>query len=199
MRKIIATVLVLVFITGCSVVKQVQNFSKLQFKLHSVSGFTVNGIAIDQKSNFRDFGAMDVIKLTTLVTTGKLPVKFSVNVEAKNPNSGIPGLTSSSVTRTSFPFRLLIYDKESFPGNIKSPVNEPGESKTEMFPVEVGVDLVKLFKDQALRNLINVALQIGGKGGSPANLKILARPEIATPLGKFQYPDELSIIEKQYR
>ena len=57
---------------------------------------------------------------------------------------------------------------------------------------------MKFFKDDGLNDLINLALQIGGEDGSPANIKIIAEPVLGTPLGNVNYPGPLTIIDKTF-
>ncbi len=61
-------------ISSCGVYNSLMNLSKLKFKLGSVNNFKVGNITIDNKSKLSDFGALDILKLTSDVVSGKFPV-----------------------------------------------------------------------------------------------------------------------------
>ncbi|MCF8259209.1 MAG: hypothetical protein K9J12_00405 [Melioribacteraceae bacterium] len=199
MKKIILSALLIVGLYGCNVVKQMQeDFSKLKFKIHSVQGVNLNSMNLSDKSKFSDFGALEIVKLTSMLTSGKMPMKFTVNVEALNSNKMVSSYTSSMIRIKSFPFTLLLNDKEAFKGNINEPIEVPGGGESTLFPVDVEFDLLKLVNDQGLSEIVNLALKLGGQQGSPANIKVVSRPVLDTPLGEYQYPSELTIVNTTY-
>lgn len=192
----ISTVLMLVVaISGCSVFNAIKNISQLKFKLSTVSNFQLNGISISNKSRLQDFNAGDLLKLTSAFASKKMPVTFTINVEAYNPNDSS---TASDIVLVSFPWRLLIDDVETITGNIGSPVTVP-VSKKIIIPIEAQLDLYNFFGTKGYDKLINLALKLGGSGGSATDIKLVATPTINTVLGKMTYPGELTIIEKEYR
>ena len=183
---------------SCSVYETIVNLSRLQFKLGNVNGFLLNGVSISDKAKLDDFSAFDIIKLSTAVVQGSLPVSFTLNVEAKNPNDGTGGYKKTDATLKSFPWRLNLDEKEILTGNISSPVSVPGTGDATIIPIQISVDLVKLFKDQGYESLINLALNLGGKGGSASKLTIYAKPTVTSPLGDITYPGELKIVSVEY-
>ena len=84
-KYLMITIILISFIAGCSIYKTIINVSRLKYKLDSVTKFKLNGIAIDSKSKLSDFGPGDMLKLTSVFSTGKFPVTFDLNVLAKNP------------------------------------------------------------------------------------------------------------------
>jgi hypothetical protein len=201
MRKITAAVL-LVLITGlisCSVYQTLANIARLQFKLGTVNNFTLNGIGISNKSRLQDFSSQDILKLTSAISKGTLPASFTLNINAKNPNDGSGGYARTDATIKSFPWRLLINDKETVGGNIASSIYVPGTGEETTFPIMMNVDLMKFFSDRSLEEIVNLALKLGGRGGSAANLKVFAKPTVTSKLGDITYPREIEIINYDYR
>ncbi len=198
------TVIILLFtfalltFTGCGIYKTIANLSRLQFKLGEVNDFRVHGISVSQKSKLSDFSAMDVLKLTSAVAQGTLPVSFTLYVDALNPNDGKGGYPKTEATLKSFPWRLLIDDKETISGNIGSPISVPGTGEAIAIPFQLQLDLVKFFGEKGYEGVINLALQLGGYGGSTSKLKLVAKPTISSPLGDITYPGELTIIDKEF-
>lgn len=200
MKKILYSLFVVIIFSSlsCSVYETIVNLSRLQFKLGNVNGFLLNGVSISDKSKLDDFSAFDIIKLSTAVVQGSLPVSFTLNVEAKNPNDGTGGYKKTDATLKSFPWRLNLDGKEILTGNISSPVTVPGTGDATIIPIQISVDLVKLFKDEGYESLINLALNLGGKGGSASRLTIYAKPTVTSPLGDITYPGELKIVNVEY-
>lgn len=200
MKKILYLLFVVTILSSlsCSVYETIVNLSRLQFKLGNVNSFLLNGVSISDKAKLDDFSAFDIIKLSTAVVQGSLPVSFTLNVEAKNPNDGTGGYKKTDATLKSFPWRLNLDDKEILTGNISSPVSVPGTGNATIIPIQISVDLVKLFKDQGYESLINLALNLGGKGGSSSKLTIYAKPTVTSPLGDITYPGELKIVNVEY-
>ena len=174
------------------------NVSRLKFKLGAVNNFSVGDISLSDKNTLKDFNPLDIIKLTAVATKGELPVSFTLNVEAKNPNDGKEGYSATDITLKSFPWRLLIDEKETIKGNIGSPVIVPGKGESTVIPVQIELDLLKFFNEQGFESIMNLALSLGGKKASTSRLKMIAQPVLGTPLGDIQYPDEITIVDHQF-
>lgn len=201
MRKLLPALIVffaLINFSCSSIYETLVNLSRLQFKLGDVNNFALNGISLSNKSKLSDFSALDIVKISTAAARGALPVSFVLNVQAKNPNDGTGGYKKSAATIKSFPFRLLIDDKETISGNIGSPVGVPGTGEITIIPLQINLDLVKFFEDKGYESLINLALSLGGKSGSSSKLELLARPTVTSSFGDISYPNELSIVNLSF-
>lgn len=183
---------------SCSVYQTLTNISRLKFKLGDVSGFNLNGVDLTHKKKMSDLTALELLKLSSSFTSGKLPVSFVLNVKANNPNDGTGGYPKTNVTLKEFPWRLLIDNKETISGNIASPISVPGTGEETIIPLNIGMDLMQFFKDKGYESLIKLALNIGGGSGSSTNLSLFARPVVSTSIGNISYPDEIKIVDFQY-
>lgn len=198
MKKIVLIISFIFLIVSCSVYETLVNISRLQFKLGNVNNFQLNGIDISNKSKLEDFNFQDLLKLTTAFSSGSLPVSFVLNVQAKNPNDGTGGYKKTDANIKSFPWRLLINDKETVSGNISEPVYVPGTGEVTKIPLSINLDLMKLFKDKGYEDVINLALTLGGKQGSSSKLTLYASPVIGTSLGNIKYPEEIKIVDQDF-
>ena len=198
-KSIIILAVVSVLISSCGVYNSLMNLSKLKFKLGTVDNFKVGNITIDNKSKLSDFGALDILKLTSDVVSGNFPVSFTVNVLAQNPNSSSSsGANLSDISLEAFPWTLYINDKETISGNISNPMKVPAIENATVIPLEMNLDLLNFFKDDGLTNLINLALSLGGKNGETTKLRIVAEPVLGTSLGNLSYPNPITIIDKSF-
>lgn len=199
MKKIILLSVVLLFLTSsCSVYETMVNLSRLKFKLGAVNNFTVSSINISTKSSLQDFNAMELLNLTQVIATGKLPASFTLNVEAKNPNDGTGGYPKTDATLKAFPWRLEIDNVETISGNIGTPVPVPGSGEVTNIPLEMNIDLIEFFGNKGFDNLLNLALALGGQQGSSAKLSLFATPTVSSPLGDIKYPGELKIVDQSF-
>lgn len=199
MKKIVLLSTALLFLTSsCSVYETIVNLSRLKFKLGAVNNFTVSGINISGKKSLQDFNPLEVVNLTSVIASGKLPVSFTLNVEAKNPNDGTGGYPKTDATLKAFPWRLEIDNVETISGNIGSPVTVPGTGEVTNIPLTMNIDLIEFFGNKGFDNLINLALTLGGQQGSSTRLSLFASPTVSSPVGDIKYPGELKIVDQSF-
>ncbi len=175
------------------------NIQKLQFKLDKVSGFRLGGVNLSGKNTITDMSLTDGLKLSRMFASKKLPAEFVLNVAASNPNDGKSGARGTSATLTSFDWNLYIDDVKTVSGNISQPVVVPGNGQSTIIPIKISLDLYKFFANKGYDGLFNIALAIGGMNGSPARLKLDAKPTIKTKFGPISYPGRLTIVDKEWR
>ena len=63
----------------------------------------------------------------------------------------------------------------------------------------MNLDLVKFFKDKGYESIVNLALAIGGANGSPSRITLRAKPTVQTPYGPLTYPNEIDVIDREFR
>jgi hypothetical protein len=156
------------------------------------------GIEISKKESLKDFTAVEMLKLSTALLKGNLPLAFTLNVEAKNPNDGSGGYPRTDLTIESFPYRFFINDKEFLTGNIDKPLSVPGKGESTVIPLNIEFDIAKSFKEKSINELLALLLSLGGAEGSTSNIKLFVKPVIGTPLGNLNYPDEIIIVDKNF-
>lgn len=198
MRVFISIISMIFLLTSCSVYETMVNLSRLKFKLGNVNNLTLSGINISNKKSISDFNAVELLKLTSVITSGELPVSFTLNVEAKNPNDGSGGYPKTDATLKAFPWKLEIDNVETISGNIGSPVSVPGTGDVTNIPLTMNLDLIEFFGNKGLDNLVNLALALGGQQGSSSKLTLYATPTVSSPLGDIKYPGELKIVDQTF-
>ena len=184
------------YFAGCGVVKELTNLSRLQFRLEGVQSVTLGGLSVNNKTSLRDFSSLDILRLSTGMIRGDLPLEFLLNVEVKNPNA--ENNVKSNFTLSSFPWRLLLNGKETVQGNISSPVKIPGHKYLSQIPVRIKFNLVNFITDGGYKEFINLALNLVRKSNTPTQLELFAKPVVDTPIGKINYPKELKIVSMHF-
>jgi len=199
MKKIFfIAVLFLIANSGCSVYETMVNISRLKFKLGDVNNFQVSGVNISNKTRIEEINPVDLLRISSDFASGRLPVSFILNVEAKNPNDGTGGYPKTDATLKSFPWRLEIDGKETIAGNIGSPVSVPGTGELTYIPITMSLDLIEFFNSQGYESLINLIFSIGGREGTASRLTMIATPTVSSPLGDIKYPGEITIVDQTF-
>lgn len=159
---------------GCTAVDTLTNLKRLQFKLGSVNNFQAAGVNIANISSFSQIGVLDIANLTANIAQGRLPVGFTLNLIAKNPNTAGGSANSSSLLKR-MEWNLYIDDTPTING-VMNDIIVPGTGQESVIPMAISMDLMQYIRNQGLENLINLALAIGGRNGSSSRLSLRARP-----------------------
>jgi hypothetical protein len=184
---------------GCSgVMDAITNIQRLQFKLDKVTGMKLAGVSLSNLSSISNISVMDAANLLANFTQGKLPVEFTLNVLAKNPNDGTGGTKRTSAVIKNMAWRLFIDNNETINGNVGN-VSVPGVGQTTNIPIGMSFDLLRFFKDAGYDNLINLALALGGRNGSSSRITLKVKPTVETILGPITYPGEFDVIDREFR
>lgn len=188
-----------VALSGCQQLKNVAalaNIKNLQFKLGDVNGFLLNGVDI---SNQTKIGPLEVAKVGAAVARGTLPVEFTLNVLAKNPNTGSGSTQPTPLYLNKMEWTMIINDRTTISGVVNRELEIPASGQTTTIPLQMRLDLFKFFNDESAADLIDLALAIGGANGSSTNLKLLAKVAVRVPgFGTVNYPGELTIVNHTF-
>jgi hypothetical protein len=169
---------------GCAVLQQytqMATFAKCEFRLASVDSTQLAGIPIQGVAQISDLGFMNLAKLQGLFSGGALPLQFTVNIEAKNPNS-------SSAAMNKMAWILYVDDNEWTSGLLKQRVEIPARGGVGTVPLSISVDLNQLLSGKAFDSIINLALNIAGEGTKPTRVSLKMKPSILIGDQEIQYP-----------
>ncbi|MEW6652208.1 MAG: LEA type 2 family protein [Bacteroidota bacterium] len=183
---------------GCAAFQTFSNVARLKYKVMSAANFQIAGVEAWNKKSLKDFNAVDLIKISNVLVKGTLPLTFTLNIEAKNPNDGRGGFPATDISIINFPWRLFVNDKEVVSGELKEPVLVPGKGETTIIPLQIQFDLKKPFKEKNLDDLLGLVMQLADAGGSTSNLNLKTQPSLGTPFGIIKYPVEITIVDKTF-
>lgn len=181
------------------IARSLSNLQRLKFRLEGIGDFSLAGIGINEKSQLRDFSITDGIQLLSAFRSKRLPARFLLNVEARNPNDGSGGSTRTISTLTRFDWRLLIDDQPTISGGIDKALEIPGSGKSTIIPLRLELDLYEFFGNHGYDDLLDLALALGGKRGDISRVALDARPSVSTPLGDITWSESITIVSKEFR
>jgi hypothetical protein len=196
-------VLSVLLLQGCAtlgeIARSLTNLKRLQFRLQGISDFSLAGVRIGEKSRLKDFTVADGIQLLAAFRGKRLPARFLLNVEARNPNDGSNGTTRTVSTLARLDWRLLIDDQPTVGGGIDRPLEIPGTGQTTVLPLRLELDLYEFFGRGGYEDLLNLALALGGRRGDISRVALDALPSVSTPIGDITWPERITIVSKEFR
>jgi hypothetical protein len=187
-RNVLAFATAVVILSGCATLNQLAALKEVDFSIRDVTQSTLAGIALDGVDEYSDFGAGDMLKLAAALRSKELPLAFTLNLDATNPESN-----SVSAKMVQLDWTLFLQDKETIRGVVNESIDLP-PGKAVGIPVGIEVDLVRFFGSN-LTDLVELALNVVGAGGEPSDIRLRARPTINTALGPIRYPGEITIVQ----
>jgi hypothetical protein len=197
-----AIIFVLAAFSGCATLQQIQdtlaNIKRLQFKLDSVAPGSLAGINLSGISAPTQLGLQDGLKLAKAFSQKSLPLSWTLNVAAVNPNDGTGGSPRKAALLRALAWTLKIDEKETISGDIPNPIEIPGTGQATIIPLQMSLDLYQFFSDRGYEEVLKLALAIGGQKGSTARLTLAAVPTVSVAGIDVKYPGEINIVDKEF-
>ena len=144
---LLAAILLSFIYSGCSAYRTAVNVTRLKYKLDTINNYTVCGVAMEGKKSIKDFTAFELLRITGDVTKKTFPASFIVNVIAMNDSTG--GYPRTDIIIKSFPWKLIIDERETVSGDINSPVAVPGTGEMIPIPIRVAAAIVRPLRTHA--------------------------------------------------
>jgi len=167
-------------------VSQVAMLSKCQFRLSTLTNTKLAGVNVQNIDSFNDLSFVDVTKVTAAYATGNLPLSFTLNVEAKNPNTSAAGMSKLD-------WILLIDDLEVLTGITEQRITIPANGGTAILPLNLSFNLLKVIESRNVESLANFGMNLAGAGNRPTRVTLKAKPTIYVGSNPITYPNYITI------
>ncbi len=175
-------------VTSCEVVQQaaeLNTFVQCKFKLKTVKNLRLANVDVQKVKDYKQLNMMDVINLTSAVTSGKIPLTFTLNMEVKNPNQKLAAMNRLN-------WILLIDGIEMTSGVVEQRVEIPSGNST-VLPMKMKVDLKEVLKGETAKSIINFGLNLADASDKPTRITLKAKPTIVVAGRPISYPDYITI------
>lgn len=181
---------ILPLFSHCATLKEVAALRRVDFSLRNLSDLQLAGVSLNKYKSYQDIGLIDAGRLGLALASNELPLTFIVHVNAENPADN-----KVTARMVGLAWTLFLQDKETISGNIdQNIVLPPGQPQD--VPVAVNLNLLTFF-DGGIRDMVDIALSLSGQRDAPKNIRLQVTPTIETPLGPIQYPQPITVINKQ--
>lgn len=171
-------------LTSCDVLQQVNqaaNLTKCEFRLESVTNLSLAGVNVQKVNELSDLSLLDAGKLATAVSSQQFPLNFTLNIEAKNPNPSVAGITKID-------WILLIDGIEMTKGILDQQVTIPANNGTAIIPMQLHFDLKKALSGKSADAIINFGLNLADMGNKPSRITLKMKPTITINSFLLSYP-----------
>jgi hypothetical protein len=198
-----AMLAILIGLQSCATLEQIAgaliNLQRLKFKLGAVHDFSLLGINLGGKSGLADFTVAEGLRLAQAFAGKRIPAEFVLDILVVNPNDGTGGSMQTVSTLTGLESRLLVDGKPTVTGNIDRPIEIPGTGRESTIGIRLGIDFYEFFERGGYKDILGLALAIGGKSGTASRLSLDTLPTVTTPFGPITYPSRITIVDKEFR
>ncbi len=169
--RIIIFLATVALFSSCEESKELMAFTQCKFRMASVEKPIVAGVNLSGTKSVSDISLTSMAKLGIAFASGNIPLQFTVNVEGNNPNT-----QTAAINKLDW---ILTVDEKQI---AESTLNErielsPNGGKT-IIPLKIACDLKQLTEKETLKNLLSLAMNIGGEGKEASRVGIKIRPYI---------------------
>lgn len=189
MKQKILVLITIVFIASCSQIKEFTNLLTCDFRLASAENITLGGVNVQKLKTFSDLTMIDGAKLLSTVASGSLPLNFTLNVQARNPNKEKAALSKLD-------WIAFIDNTQIATGTTTKRVEIAPNNGTGNFPLQISTDLVKLLSGQSGKNIVNFGLNLVDAGNRPTRITLKAKPTVMVGSYAVQYPGYITISKE---
>ena len=191
MKKTFALLFTLMVLSmpSCDVLNEAQKVGNLvncSFNLKSVEGLSLAGVNVQNIQSVSNLSIMNAAQLATAVMGNSLPLSFTLNVDAKNPNATPAGMSKME-------WILFIDDIEMTRGNFNKKITIPAKNVKTTIPIQMNVDLKKALSGKSGDALLNFAMNLAGNGNKPTRFALQVKPTIKVGDYALSYPGYLTI------
>jgi LEA14-like dessication related protein len=164
---IICSVLFLSFFS-CNTLSQLAAFKNCNYELVNLSNTTVAGISLAGLQNVNNLNAASLLKITTAILSGNLPLNATVNVKATNPNAKMAQVEKLE-------WAIDLNNSNILTGNVNQRISVPANGGHTVIPFNFQIDVMKLVKkgetNDNVISLVNNVLRTG-EGSSTVSIRI---------------------------
>jgi hypothetical protein len=177
-------------LAGCATLQQLAALRDVDFSVEGISDLRLAGVDVSGARSYADLGLADAGRLARAATEGELPMDFRVHLTALNPADN-----SVDARLVRMEWTLFLQERETVSGVFAEETLLPRGEPTDV-PIAVSLDLIDFFEGSA-RDLLDLALNLAGRGGTPTEVTLRAVPTVDTALGPIRYPQPITIVSRE--
>jgi LEA14-like dessication related protein len=124
--------------------------------------------------------------LTTSIMKGELPLTFTLNVEARNPNPAM-------ATLNRLEYLAFIDEVQVASGSLDRRIEIPAGGSTAIIPLQLRTDLIEILSKDSRQALVNFGLNLADAGNRPTRVSLKIKPTILVGVAEINYPGYFTV------
>jgi LEA14-like dessication related protein len=173
-------------LASCKTLMSYTNILKCEFRKESLKNPRLAGIEVSEIRQFSDLSFMQAGKLTTGYLSGNVPLDFTLNMEAKNPNT-------TPARMAQFDWIVKIDEVQIATGTNRSEYVIPAYDGTETIPLQISVNLLDVVNKDSKDALFNFALNLADASDRPTRVSLQIRPTVYVSNIPVTYPGYINL------
>lgn len=158
---------------SCNTISQLVAFKNCNYELVNLSNTTIAGVSLNGLQNINNLSTASLLKVTTAILSGNLPLNATVNVKATNPNS-----TTAQVEKLEWAIDLN--NTNILTGNVNQKVSVPADGGQTVIPFNFQIDIIKLVKKgETNDNIIGMVNNVLHAGEGSSTISIRIKPTVS--------------------
>jgi hypothetical protein len=176
----------LLFMQSCSFLKEMTALKKCEFRMTTLEDPRLAGVDVSRVKSFGDIGMVDMGSISMSIMKGELPLSFTLNVEARNPNPATAALNRIE-------YIAFIDDVEVATGAMDKRIEIPPNGGVSTIPIPLQTDLLEVLSGDSRQALINFGLNLADAGDRPTRVGLKVKPTILIGSLAIDYPGYLTV------
>lgn len=188
LRILVVTTLI-VFATSCCQYKELKSFTKCEFKIGKIENMKLASVDIQNIKKLSDLNFLKAGKITSSAMQGKLPIEFTLYINAKNPNN-------QKAAINKLEWIAFIDDVELLKGVMEKRIEIKPDGGTAEIPLDVKADLKEVFSSESATALINLALNLVDMSNESSKIGVKIKPTLMVGKKPISYPGYIKLKKK---
>jgi LEA14-like dessication related protein len=156
---------------SCDVLSGIASFVNCKYEFAGFANPSVAGINLSNVSDVNSLNAASLLKLTAGIFSGNLPLSFTVNIKATNPNSTVAQIAGLD-------WGIDLNSTNILSGTLNHSVSIPGNGGNTVIPLTIQTDLLQLFKGESKDHILGFVNHLLNAGEGSSNVAIRIRPAV---------------------
>ena len=153
---------------SCNTLSQLTAFKNCNYEFVNLSNATVAGVSLAGLTDVNKLSPTSLLKVTTAILSGNLPLNATVNVKATNPNA-------KAAKIAGLEWAIDLNSTNILTGSVNQTINVPANGGQTVIPFNFQIDVMKLFKkgekNDSIIGFVNNVLRTG-EGSSTVSIRI---------------------------
>lgn len=182
LRFIAVPALLALSLNSCSFLKEVSTMGKCDFRVTTLDDPALAGVDVSDVKGFSDIGLADMAVISASIIRGKLPLSFTLNIEARNPNP-------LAAAMNKLEYIAFIDDVRIASGALDRRIDIPSNGGVATIPLQLDTDIIRLLEKDSRQALVNFGLNLADASDRPTRVRIDIKPTILIGAMQINYPD----------